>query len=340
MNDLAPVKRTAKDFATDQEVRWCPGCGDYAILRAMQKTLADIDADPANTVFVSGIGCAARFPYYIETYGFHTIHGRAPAFATGVKLANPDLDVWVVGGDGDMLSIGGNHLMHVIRRNVDVQVLLFNNEIYGLTKGQASPTSRAGTRSPSTPLGSIDNPVSACVYAMGAGARFIARGIDSQQKVLPEIFKRAHAHKGASFVEILQNCIVYNDGVFADVTEKSVATERQVTCEHGKPLVFGKHGTKGLALDSATLHLKIVDIGDDGPAAAGVLVHDETNRTLANMLAAMQDDILPVAIGVIYCDPNPSYDEGMAHLKAEAKKRAGNADLKDLLHQGHTWTVE
>ena len=340
MNELTPPeKRTAKDFATDQEVRWCPGCGDYAILRAVLNTLADIEADPANTVFVSGIGCAARFPYYVETYGFHTIHGRAPAFATGIKLANPELDVWVVGGDGDMLSIGGNHLMHVIRRNVDVQVLLFNNEIYGLTKGQASPTSRAGTRSPSTPLGSVDNPVSACVFVLGAGARFVARGIDAQQKDLPSILKRAHAHNGASFVEILQNCIVYNDGVFADITEKAVAADRQVVCRHGEPLVFGKDQDKGIKLNTETLSLEVVEIGEDGPEAAGVLVHDETNRTLATMLAGMDDETLPVAVGVIYCDPGESYGDGMARMKDQAVKRAEGADLKSIMHAGHTWTV-
>lgn len=340
MNELTPpVKRTAKDYATDQEVRWCPGCGDYAILKAVQKTLADIEADPANTVFVSGIGCAARFPYYVETYGFHTIHGRAPAFATGIKLANPELDVWVVGGDGDMLSIGGNHLMHVIRRNVDVQVLLFNNEIYGLTKGQASPTSRAGTRSPSTPLGSVDNPVSACVFVLGAGAKFVARGVDTQQKYLPVILKRAHQHKGASFVEILQNCIVYNDGVFADITEKAVAADRQVVCEHGKPLVFGADANKGLKLNRDTLSIEVVTFGEEGPEAAGVLVHDETNRTLAGMLAAMDDHHLPVALGVIYCSPAASYGEGVAALKAEAHKRNKNADLASIMHSGHTWTV-
>ncbi len=340
MNDLSPQKRTAKDYATDQEVRWCPGCGDYAILRAVQKTLADLEADPANTVFVSGIGCAARFPYYVETYGFHTIHGRAPAFATGIKIANPELDVWVVGGDGDMLSIGGNHLMHVIRRNVDCQVLLFNNEIYGLTKGQASPTSRAGTRSPSTPLGSVDSPVSACTYALGAGARFVARGIDSQQKVLPEIFKRAHAHRGASFVEVLQNCIVYNDGVFADITEKDVAAERQVTCEHGQPLVFGANGDKGLRLNTETLTLEVVAVGDDGPEAAGVLVHDETNAVIAQMLASMDDDALPIAIGVIYCAPAETYGDGVAAMRKAARSKSGEQDLKAMLYQGHTWTVE
>ena len=340
MNDLTPPeKRTAKDYATDQEVRWCPGCGDYAILRAVLNTLAELEAEPENTVFVSGIGCAARFPYYVETYGFHTIHGRAPAFATGIKLANPELDVWVVGGDGDMLSIGGNHLMHVIRRNVDVQVLLFNNEIYGLTKGQASPTSRAGTRSPSTPLGSVDNPVSACVFVLGAGARFVARGIDSQQKDLPDILQRAHAHNGASFVEVLQNCIVYNDGVFSDITEKAIAADRQVVCRHGEPLVYGKDRDKGIKLNPQTLSLESVDIGEEGPEAAGVLIHDETNRVMATMLAGMDDETLPVAVGVIYCAPGESYGDGMARVKAEAVKRAKGADPKSIMHAGHTWTV-
>ncbi len=231
-----PEKLTPKDFATDQEVRWCPGCGDYAILKAMQRTLPEIGASKENTVFVSGIGCAARFPYYMDTYGFHTIHGRAPAFATGIKLANPDLDVWVVTGDGDALSIGGNHLLHVLRRNVNLQILLFNNEIYGLTKGQYSPTSRAGTRSPSTPYGSIENPVSATALALGAGARFVARSVDTMQAHLPEVFKRAHEHNGASFVEIFQNCIVYNDGVFGEFTARDVADDSQVILEHGKPL--------------------------------------------------------------------------------------------------------
>jgi 2-oxoglutarate ferredoxin oxidoreductase subunit beta len=340
MNDLTPPeKRTAKDYATDQEVRWCPGCGDYAILRAVLNTLAELNAEPENTVFVSGIGCAARFPYYVETYGFHTIHGRAPAFATGIKLANPELDVWVVGGDGDMLSIGGNHLMHVIRRNVDVQVLLFNNEIYGLTKGQYSPTSRVGTRSPSTPGGSLDTPVSAGNLALGAGARFFARGVDTQQKHLPEVLKRARAHRGTSLVEIFQNCIVYNDGIFETFTERSVAADRQVVLEHGKPMIFGKDSDKGIKLNPQTLSLESVEIGEDGPEAAGVLVHDETNRILATMLAGMDDETLPVAVGVIYCDPGESYGDGMARVKAEAVKRAGGADLKSIMHAGHTWTV-
>ena len=227
------VKRTAKDFATSQEVRWCPGCGDYAVLKAVQTALADVGADPANTAFVSGIGCASRFPYYVETYGFHTIHGRAPAIATGLKLANPELDVWVVTGDGDGLSIGGNHLMHALRRNVGLKILLFNNEIYGLTKGQVSPTSRTGTRSPSSPKGSGDRPVNPLRFALGAGARFIARSYDVAQAELVETFKRARAHRGTSFVEILQNCIVYNDGIFDGVTSKAVAADAQVHVEHG-----------------------------------------------------------------------------------------------------------
>ena len=240
-----PAALKPKDYASDQEVRWCPGCGDYAILRAVQKALADIGAKREKTVFVSGIGCAARFPYYLSTYGFHTIHGRAPSIATGIKITNPELDVWIVSGDGDSLSIGGNHLLHLIRRNLDVQFLLFNNEIYGLTKGQYSPTSRAGTRSPSTPLGSVDTPVSPVAFALGAGARFIARGIDTVQKELPDVFARAHAHKGASFVEIYQNCIVYNDGVFSNFTEKDVAANRQLHLKHGKPMIFGPRTNLG-----------------------------------------------------------------------------------------------
>ena len=235
----------ASDFASDQEVRWCPGCGDYAIVKAVQKTLADIGAERHNTVFVSGIGCASRLPYYMSTYGFHTIHGRAPAFVTGIKLANPDLDVWMVTGDGDGLSIGGNHLLHILRRNVDVQILLFNNEIYGLTKGQYSPASRVGTRSPSTPMGSVEAPVSACALALGASGRFVARGIDTAVKDLSQVMKRAREHNGASFVEIYQNCIVYNDKVFADFTDRDVAIDRQIHVEHGKPLKFGKDANRG-----------------------------------------------------------------------------------------------
>src|SRR5512139_1151611 len=232
----------AKDFASSQEVRWCPGCGDYAVLKSVTKALADVGAVPEKTVFVSGIGCSSRFPYYVETYGFHTIHGRAPAVATGLKLANPELDVWVVTGDGDGLSIGGNHLLHALRRNVGFKILLFNNEIYGLTKGQYSPTSRVGTRSPSTPFGSVDRPASPSAFALGSGARFVARGIDVS-KYLPDVLKAAHAHKGAAFVEIFQNCIVYNDDVFAPFTAKEFAADKQLWLQTGEPMLFAD-GTK------------------------------------------------------------------------------------------------
>jgi 2-oxoglutarate/2-oxoacid ferredoxin oxidoreductase subunit beta len=343
MNIATPPKdavaKTAKDYASDQEVRWCPGCGDYAILKAVQKTLADLQADTAKTVFISGIGCAARFPYYMSTYGFHTIHGRAPAIATGVKLTNPELDVWVVSGDGDSLSIGGNHLLHVLRRNVDLQLLLFNNEIYGLTKGQYSPTSRVGTRSPSTPGGSLDTPVSAGAFALGAGARFFARAIDTQQKHLPGILKRAREHRGASLVEIFQNCIVYNDGIFDGFTERTVADDRQIHLEHGKPMLFGKDGDKGLRLVQGRLALEVVTLGENGITEADVLVHDETDRAMAGLLVAMQPPVMPVALGVIYCDPAPSYETGVI-AEVETAQRSHKASLAELLKQGHTWTVD
>ena len=259
MNDMTTVT-TAKDWASDQEVRWCPGCGDYAVLKAVQRTMPDLGVAREKTVFISGIGCSSRFPYYMSTYGFHTIHGRAPAVATGVKLANPELDVWIITGDGDALSIGGNHTMHVLRRNLDCQILLFNNEIYGLTKGQYSPTSRVGTRSPSTPFGSVDRPVTPCAFALGSGARFIARGIDVH-KNLPDVLKAAHAHRGASFVEIFQNCIVYNDDVFASFTEKQVAQQKQLWLQPGEKMLFDG-GAKGIALDVERLALKVVS-GDD-----------------------------------------------------------------------------
>jgi 2-oxoglutarate ferredoxin oxidoreductase subunit beta len=341
MNVQATVgERTAKDYASDQEVRWCPGCGDYAILKAMQKTLADLQADPAATVFVSGIGCAARFPYYLSTYGFHTIHGRAPAVATGIKLANPELDVWVVTGDGDALSIGGNHLIHTLRRNVDLQLLLFNNQIYGLTKGQYSPTSRAGTRSPSTPGGSLDAPLSAGALALGAGARFYARAVDTQQKRLPDVLKRARAHQGTSFVEIFQNCIVYNDKVFGDFTEREVATTHQAHLEHGEPIRFGEKGEKGLRLNPGTLKLEVADVEAAEAAEVQLLVHDETNRVLAQLLAAMEPPQFPVALGVLYCDPAPSYERQVESEIAAACKERPNADLNALLRSGTTWTKE
>ena len=334
-----PEKLKPADYASDQEVRWCPGCGDYAIVKSVHRALADLQLPLEKVVFVSGIGCAARFPYYMATYGFHTIHGRAPAVATGVKLANPALDVWLVMGDGDALSIGGNHTLHALRRNVDMQMLLFNNEIYGLTKGQYSPTSQLGTRSPSTPLGSVDSPVNACIFALGAGARFVARSVDTNQKHLPETLKRAHAHKGASFVEIVQNCIVYNDGVFAGWTGRDVAPDRQIAVEHGAPLIFGAERNRGLAFDPKRMALEVVTVGENGATEDDVLVHDETNRTLANLLAAMEHPEFPVAIGVIYDAPTESYDRVVHDQLAEVREKTPPTDLNAMLRKGRTWTV-
>jgi 2-oxoglutarate ferredoxin oxidoreductase subunit beta len=331
---------TAKDWASDQEVRWCPGCGDYAILKAMLKTLADIGSRPENTVFVSGIGCAARFPYYVSSYGFHTIHGRAPAVATGVKIANPELDVWVITGDGDGLSIGGNHMLHLLRRNVNLQVVLFNNEIYGLTKGQYSPTSRKGTRSPSTPMGSLENPVSAGAFALGAGGRFIARSIDTMQAHLSGVLTRAHANQGTSFVEVFQNCVVFNDGVFDDFTDKAISADRQLLVEQGKPLLFGKDKTKGLRLNPATIALEVVTLGENGLTETDILKHDETNRTLAGMLLGMEPPEFPVALGVIYCNPATPFEADLYAQLESAGAWKGKPDLSELFKQERTWVVE
>jgi 2-oxoglutarate/2-oxoacid ferredoxin oxidoreductase subunit beta len=343
MNEMTKiaVETTLKDWETDQEVRWCPGCGDYAILKAVQRTLPELGADPANTVFVSGIGCSSRFPYYVESYGFHTIHGRAPAVATGIKLANPKLDIWLVTGDGDGMSIGGNHTMHLLRRNLDCQVLLFNNEIYGLTKGQSSPTSRLGTHSPTTPLGSVDRPALPCAFALGAGARFIARGFDVSRH-LPEVLKAAHAHKGAAFVEIFQNCIVYNKDVFDDFAAPKGADDRQLWLRNGEPMLFGSEktgGTKGIALDAVKLTLKVVEVVDGDWQAAGVIVHDVTNRSIAHMLVEMPFGPFPMALGVLYDDPRPTYEEAVMAQDAQARE-GKSADLRKLLAKGQTWTVE
>ena len=331
---ITDAQLAPKDYASDQEVRWCPGCGDYAILKAVQKACADMGLVRERTVFVSGIGCAARFPYYMSTYGFHTVHGRAPAIATGIKLANPDLDVWVMTGDGDGLSIGGNHMLHVLRRNVDLNIILFNNEIYGLTKGQYSPTSRRGTRSPSTPLGSIENPVSACAFALGAGARFVARSIDTLQPHLITTLKRAHAHRGASFIEVFQNCVVYNDGVFDAFTEKAAAPGMQLHLRHGQPLLFGEKQERGLRLKPGTFELEVVTLGEGGVTAADVLVHDEKNRALAALLVGLESPRFPVALGVVYADAAPSY---VQEVYARLPQQSG--DLDALLKKGRTWEV-
>ena len=338
MNDMTPIAlkgSSPKDWETDQEVRWCPGCGDYAILKAVQRTMPELGVKPENTVFVSGIGCSSRFPYYMETYGFHTIHGRAPAVATGVKLANPELDVWIITGDGDALSIGGNHTMHLLRRNLDCQFLLFNNEIYGLTKGQYSPTSRIGTRSPSTPFGSVDRPATPCAFALGSGARFVARGIDVN-KNLPAVLKAAHAHKGASFVEIFQNCLVYNDNVFGAFTEKANANQ-QLWLEEGKPMLFAG-GTKGIAMDIHALTLKVVDVVDGDWEAVHVIVHSVTNRAVAHMLVEMPFGDFPMALGVLYDDPRPTFDAAVVAQNAKASE-GKVADLQKLISKGQNWTV-
>jgi 2-oxoglutarate ferredoxin oxidoreductase subunit beta len=294
---------SAKDFASAEEVRWCPGCGDYAILKAVRQALADIGRPPHEVVFVSGIGCAARFPYYLSTYGFHTIHGRAPSVATGVKLANPALDVWVVGGDGDFLSIGGNHLMHVLRRDVDLNLLLFNNAIYGLTKGQYSPTSPIGTRSPSSPSGSVEPPVNALKFALGAGASFVARSVDAQQDHLPGVLVRAHGHKGAALVEILQNCIIYHDGAFGPAGQKAHAAEASLRVVHGEPMLFGRERELGLVLDPESGLFRVARPGVDC-APGDIARHDETNPVRAAALAALGTRAgEPTVLGVLYARP-------------------------------------
>lgn len=337
MNDI--VKLTAKDFTSDQEVRWCPGCGDYAILKCMQRTLPELGATRENTVFVSGIGCSSRFPYYMDTYGFHTIHGRAPSVATGLKLANPDLDVWLITGDGDGLSIGGNHLMHSLRRDVDINILLFNNKIYGLTKGQYSPTSDVGTRSPSTPQGSIDPALNPLSFALGSGARFVARTVDTAQKHMPGVFTRAHGFKGASFVEILQNCIVYNDATWANVTDKSVAADAQLLLENGERMIFGKERDKGIRFNASSFALEVVTIGENGITEDDVLVHDEHNLQLARMLAELGGKPgEPMAMGVLYAEQaEQSYTEAVID---QVNAYKGKRSLKDMMYSGETWTVE
>jgi 2-oxoglutarate ferredoxin oxidoreductase subunit beta len=333
MNTAAPVELKPADFSSDQEVRWCPGCGDYAILKAVQRTLPRLGVPREKYVFVSGIGCSSRFPYYMSTYGFHTIHGRGPAIASGVKVANPDLDVWLVTGDGDGLSIGGNHLIHLLRRNVDMQVLLFNNEIYGLTKGQYSPTSRRGTRSPSTPRGSVEHPLNAGWLALGAGTHFLARGIDTD-KTLVDVLERAHDHKGTSLVEIMQNCIVFNDRTFEAFTDRSHAAERQLRVEHGKPMIFGAEKNRGLRLKPGTLKLESVTVGEAGVSVDDILVHDETDRTLAALLVGLKPPEFPFALGVLFCDPAATYETMFYEQVGDER-----SDLDALLHQGRTWMV-
>jgi 2-oxoglutarate ferredoxin oxidoreductase subunit beta len=326
---------TRKDFVTDQEVRWCPGCGDYAILAQVQKVMPEFGIPRENIVFISGIGCSSRFPYYMNTYGFHTIHGRAPALATGLKVSRPDLDVWVVTGDGDGLSIGGNHLIHALRRNIDFNILLFNNRIYGLTKGQYSPTSEVGKVTKSTPMGSIDYPFNPITVALGASATFVARTIDVEQKHLGETLKRAHAHRGASFVEILQNCNIFNDGAFNDLSDKAIKADHQLVLEHGKPLIFGKNRDKGIRMNGQ--RAEVVALGD-GVTEKDLVVHDETNLALAFMLANFEAP-MPAPVGVFYATSRPTYDAAMNAQLAEAKTKQGVGDIAALLKRGDVWTV-
>jgi 2-oxoglutarate ferredoxin oxidoreductase subunit beta len=328
-----------KDFMSDQMVRWCPGCGDYAILSQVQTVFADLGIPKEKFVIISGIGCSSRFPYYMDTYGFHTIHGRAPAFATGVKLANPDLSVWQITGDGDALSIGGNHLIHVLRRNVDIQLLLFNNRIYGLTKGQYSPTSEPGKKTKSTPMGSIDHPFEPCAMALGADASFVARTVDVFVKEQRKVLKDAHAHRGTSFIEILQNCNIFNDGAFEDITNRKVRDNAVIYLEHGAPVTFGAKDSprKGLKLNDR-FQVEIVEL--DGDDTTGILVHDETNPVLANLLARMRPP-LPMVMGVIFRVQRPTYDGGVHEQIATAKaKKPSAGDITSAIYSGNTWVVE
>ncbi len=335
VSQVAPAKLTRRDFESDQEVRWCPGCGDYAILAQVQKVLPELGIPRENFVFVSGIGCSSRFPYYVSTYGFHTLHGRAPAIASGLKLARPELSVWVVTGDGDALSIGGNHLIHTLRRNLDINILLFNNRIYGLTKGQFSPTSEFGKVTKSTPYGSVDNPFKPLVLALGAAGTFVARSIDVEGKHLQEVLRRAHGHRGTAFVEILQNCNIFNDGAFSSLTERELKADHQLALEHGKPLLFGRNRERGIRLDG--LRPEVVSVADVGEAA--ILIHDETNPVLASLLAQMMPPEFPMPIGVLYAVERPVYEDAVRHQVAAAKEKRGQGNLARLFATGDVWTV-
>lgn len=338
-NVIDATKLTKKDFATDQEVRWCPGCGDYSILANVQRLMPELGIARDNIVWVSGIGCSSRFPYYMNTYGFHTIHGRGPAFATGIKTANPDLSVWLATGDGDGLSIGGNHLMHILRRNVDVKVLLFNNRIYGLTKGQYSPTSELGKVTKSTPSGSADYPVDPATFALGSSASFVARAVDTDASLLGDVLKHAAHHRGTAFIEIFQNCPVFNDGCFDGFVEKKTKADHQIVVEHGKPLIFGEKRDKGLRVNPRNLSFEVVMIGENGITETDLLVHDETSATLAFALARMPFPAFPVAMGVLYRTARPTYERLVAQQTEKAKAKLGTGSLQKLLNSGETWTV-
>ncbi|HNP47191.1 MAG TPA: 2-oxoacid:ferredoxin oxidoreductase subunit beta [Bacteroidia bacterium] len=341
-NPNIPVEKfTAKDLTTDQEVRWCPGCGDYSILKQAQTVIPDLGIARENIVIISGIGCSSRFPYYMETYGMHSIHGRATAIASGLKASRPDLSIWIVTGDGDGLSIGGNHTIHLLRRNFDVNVLLFNNEIYGLTKGQYSPTSEEGKVTKSTPMGSVDHPFNPIALCMGADATFVARSMDRDPKHLQSILKRANEHRGASFVEIYQNCNVFNDGAFEVFTEKSSKKNETLFMESGKPLIFGENSDKGIKLDGFTP--VVVNLGE-GVSANDCWIHDERDRVKAGILSRFFDNPknpnhLPRPFGVFYVEDRGCYEEKLQQQLTEAKSKKGDGDLDALLRGRETWTI-
>ena len=328
---------TRQDFVSDQDVRWCPGCGDYAILSQVQKLFPTLGIPKENFLIISGIGCSSRFPYYMDTYGFHSIHGRAPALASGAKIANPDLSVWVVTGDGDAMSIGGNHFIHVLRRNIDMNILLFNNRIYGLTKGQYSPTSEVGKITKSTPMGSLDYPFNPPQLALGASGTLIARTIDREQKHMGPILEEAHKHKGTSFVEIYQNCNIFNDGAFSDLTEKETKAETQLVLEQGEPMIFGAENNKGLILDGS--NFKVVKLGSDYNAD-DILKHDKEDKNLAMILSEITyNPELPVPIGILYQETKSTYDDMMTNQIEEAKQK-NEADLEKLFFGTNSWIVE
>jgi 2-oxoglutarate ferredoxin oxidoreductase subunit beta len=331
---------TNKDFTSDQEVKWCPGCGDYAILRAMQKALPNLERKKEDFVFISGIGCSSRFPYYMNTYGFHTIHGRAPAFATGIKLANPNLSVWQITGDGDALAIGGNHFIHALRRNIDINILLFNNEIYGLTKGQFSPTSKKGIKTKSNPHGTTDEPFSPSDLAIGAQGSFFARVVDTNPKLMQKIFTESEGHRGTSLIEILQNCVIFNDKTFAAITGKEVKQNAQLILEDGKPMLFGAEMNKGIVLNG--FKLEVVAVGENGVAEKDILVHDEKEEdpTLHAMLARMRPPEFPAALGIIRAVRRSTFDEGLLNQLEYEKENAKFKTVDELLKSGETWEVQ
>jgi 2-oxoglutarate ferredoxin oxidoreductase subunit beta len=335
------IKLTAKDFSSGQDVRWCPGCGDYSILAQVQRSFPEIiGSKKENVVWISGIGCSSRFPYYMETYGMHGIHGRAPAIASGVKIARPDLSVWVATGDGDLLSIGGNHFIHACRKNVDLKVLLFNNRIYGLTKGQYSPTSEKGKVTKTTPFGSVDYPFNPLSLAIGSDATFVARAMDRDAKHLQEMIKRAADHKGLAFIEIFQNCVIYNDGAFDLFTKKDTKDDNILVLEHGKPMIYGKNKDKGIKMDG--YKPAIVDLSENGNSVNDVLVHDEFDESplRAIFLAHLTDyEGFPTPVGVFRQIKKETYDSGIEEQITGIKKMKGEGELDKVLFNGNTWEV-